>query len=77
MMSRTERNAFLRRYHYRWKEVKGTWILLGPDGWRVTELEAEQNIEQLQQAPVLSPQAWAMDVIEQRPLVLDTETTRP
>jgi len=32
MMSRTERNAFLRRYHYRWKEVKGSWILLGPEG---------------------------------------------
>ncbi|HEY5003916.1 MAG TPA: 3'-5' exonuclease [Ktedonobacteraceae bacterium] len=73
MSIRTERNAFFRKHHYRWQQVKGRWILLGPDGWRTNEEEAERLIQQADVRP--SPQQWAQEMIEQRPLILDTETT--
>lgn len=73
MMTRTERNRWFRQHHYRWQQIKGTWILLGPDGWRATEQEAEQAIQQ--QTMRLSPVQWAQDIIKRQPLILDTETT--
>ena len=73
MMNRTERNKWFRQHHYRWQQVKGTWILLGPDGWRATEQEAEHAIQQQTTRP--SPAQWAQDIIKQHPLLLDTETT--
>ncbi|QBD82847.1 3'-5' exonuclease [Ktedonosporobacter rubrisoli] len=73
MMTRGERNRWLRQHHYRWQQIKGAWILLGPDGWRATEQEAEQAI--LQRAAHPSPAQWARDIIRRRPLILDSETT--
>jgi DNA polymerase-3 subunit epsilon len=73
MMSRTERNRWLRQHHYRWQQIKGSWLLLGPDGWRVTEYEAEDAIRQETRRP--APAEWAREMIKQRPLILDTETT--
>ena len=73
MIDHTERNRWLRQHHYRWQQIKGSRILLGPDGWRATEHEAEDAIRQQTSHP--SPAQWAQDIIKQRPLILDTETT--
>ena len=73
MMNRTERNRWFRQHHYRWQQIKGSWILLGPDGWRATEHEAEDAIRQQTRHP--SPAQWAQEIIKRRPLILDTETT--
>jgi DNA polymerase-3 subunit epsilon len=73
MMTRAECNRWFRQHHYRWQQIKGTWILLGPDGWRATEREAEQAIQQ--QTIHLSPAQWARDIMKRHPLILDTETT--
>jgi DNA polymerase III subunit epsilon len=73
MLTQEERNKFLRTHHYRWQKIKGKWILLGPDGWRTTAEEAEQSIQRAGEP--LSPQEWAQQMIEQRALILDTETT--
>jgi DNA polymerase III subunit epsilon len=74
MATRTERNTLFRNYHYKWQQFKGSWFLIGPDGWRTTEEEAEQAIQQIQSSSITSAQ-WAQTLIEQRPLILDTETT--
>lgn len=74
MSTRTERNTFFRKHHYRWVQIKGRWILLGPDGWGATEEEAEQAIQRRSEE-ACSPQQWAREMIAQRALVLDTETT--
>jgi DNA polymerase-3 subunit epsilon len=73
MTTRAERNRWFRQHHYRWQQIKGTWILLGPDGWRATEQEAEQAIQQQTVRP--SPVRWAQDIVKWQPLILDTETT--
>lgn len=69
-----ERNRLFRQYHYRWQRIKDAEILLGPDGWRATEEEAEQAIQERQVA-CPSPVQWAQEIIQQRPLILDIETT--
>ncbi len=75
MATRYEQKMLFRRHHYTWNRFKGTWILLGPDGWRTTEQEAERLIQQQRQQPPPSPHEWARAMIEQRALILDTETT--
>jgi DNA polymerase-3 subunit epsilon len=75
MVVDNDRKARLKQHHYRWQKIKEDWLLIGPDGWRVTEQEAEQAIQEKLLQPVLSPGAWARALVAQRPLVLDTETT--
>lgn len=72
-MSHNERKRWFRQHHYRWKQIRGRWVLLGPDGWGVSEHEAEEAIRQQTMHP--SPTQWAQEIIKQRPLILDTETT--
>ena len=73
MSTQEERNKILRKHHYRWQKIRGKWILLGPDGWRTTEEEAEQIIQRAGEP--LAPQQWAQQMLEQHALILDTETT--
>jgi DNA polymerase-3 subunit epsilon len=47
---------------------------MGPDGWGVSEEEAEQAIQQQEQNPI-TPVQWAKEIVQQHPLILDTETT--
>lgn len=74
-MNVTERNAWLRCHHYRWrKNLSGQWLLIGPDGYPTTEQAARKAIERQLSLPQ-SPQQWARSMLEKRPLVLDTETS--
>ncbi len=72
---RATRNARLRQHHYRWKQIKGKWFLIGPDGWRTTVEEAEQAIQNHENQPPVAPSQWARTMIAQNPLILDSETT--
>jgi DNA polymerase-3 subunit epsilon len=74
-MNHSQRNAFLRDHHYRWrKSFSGQWLLIGPDGYPTTEQAARSVIEQQGKSAPLSPGEWARALLEKRPLVLDTET---
>ncbi len=74
-MNHSQRNAFLRNHHYRWrKSFSGQWLLIGPDGYPTTEQAARSAIEQQGRCAPPSPGEWARALLEKRPLVLDTET---
>ncbi len=73
MITDARRSQWFRQHHYRWQRIKNTWLLLGPDGWRTNEQEAEIAIHQQTTRP--SPAQWAKDIIQRHPLILDTETT--
>lgn len=75
MLSREELNALLREHHYRWRKVRGNWVLLGPDGYEITIQQAEQAIQQKVQIPPAPITTWAQQMVKQRALVLDTEST--
>lgn len=75
-MTVTERNAWLRTHHYRWrKTLSGQWVLIGPDGYPTTEQAAQKAIESQRGSAPQSPSLWARSMMEKRPLVLDTETS--
>jgi DNA polymerase III subunit epsilon len=75
MLSREELNALFREHHYRWRKVQGNWVLLGPDGYETTVQQAEQAIQQNIQSPPIPVPTWAQQMVRQRALVLDTEST--
>jgi DNA polymerase III subunit epsilon len=75
-MNHAQRNAFLRDHHYRWrKNFASQWLLIGPDGYPITEQAARLAIELQRKSVSPSPGAWARALLEKRPLVLDTETS--
>lgn len=75
MLSHEELNTLLREHHYRWRKVRGYWILLGPDGYETTIQQAEQAIQQKLQSTSIPVTMWAQQMVKQRALVLDTEST--